>query len=97
MKDYLSVTPKQGKNVLDEAVKRYQEQQSEKVLAQVSAVMERISVLTQLEKKTEKRLAFCRKQLQAIEKGDFSLDQFTNQIKFNDEELNLDWSYTERW
>lgn len=81
-----------GNMVLKAALDKHKKQQSDKVVGSITAILERINVLTRQYDKQGKLLDFCRKQLTAIEAGEFSIRQYDAGIVFNDKEIDMTFS-----
>lgn len=96
--DKLILNPKKiGREIINLAIGKHKDLQSDKVVTQVGVLMERINVLTLLQTKTSKQMKLCQDQFDAIEAGEFEINQHTAQIIYNKKELNISWDETGRW
>lgn len=96
----MEVSAKLGQDLIREALTQFRKNQQDRVIGEVHAIMERLSVMNSLKTKTEKRIVFLKEQMEAINKGEFEVVETgygRPGIKFNKVDLNLDWSYTESW
>ena len=96
-----------GQHLIKEAFKEAEEKQRKQVVKQVSDIMERLSLMRAVQKKTERRMQLCEDQLEALNAGEFQIvgigfagvpgQRLENGIRFNNKELNITWDETERW
>lgn len=96
----LEINNKLGQDLIKASLEQFQEQQKKLLVNEVSQIMERISVMQRRELQTSRRLDLLRKQLGAINSGKIIVDMtygVNKRIKFEEEELNIDWSETEQW
>lgn len=93
----LEVTQKLGQDLLREALTQRAQAQKGQVIMEVNTIMARLEVMQRLEEKTQKRLQWCKDQLQAINDGEFTISERTGRIRFNNEQLNVTWDSTESW
>lgn len=106
-KDGLVPSAQIGKQLIREAFADVQDRQKKLVVKEVSDIMERINLMERIASKTERRLKLCRDQMAAINAGKFKISeegfagvpgsQMQPKLKFDNAELNIDWSATERW
>ena len=98
MENKLAISPKKiGKQIVAAAIEKHKTQQSDKVVNQIGTILERMNVLTLLQQKTDRQMQLCRNQMDAIQAGEFIIDQYTASIKFNDKDLNIPWDATGAW
>lgn len=86
-----------GKDIISAAIAKHKDKMSDKVVGQVEIFMERIQVLTLLQQKTERQLTLCRDQLEAINKGHFTIQEWNGLIRFDNNDLNIPWDQTGLW
>lgn len=88
---------KMGSTIIAAAIKKVNDQQSDKVVGQVQTIMERINILTLENNKITKQLELCRDQVRAIEEGSFTITEWNAQIHYNEMRLNIPWDQTGNW
>ena len=98
MKNTALTNPKKlGKEIIAAAIDKHKNLQSDKVLSQVNMILDRINLLTLSNNKIKRQLELCEAQLDAINKGEFTINQYSAAIGFNNPEINISWDETGKW
>jgi len=94
--EIFTLAKSRGASLVSAAVEKYRRQENDKMVQQVGWLLERITLMTRTIEKSTRRLELSKKQLEAVNEGDFYVDHFGN-IQYNNPEINISWDETERW
>jgi hypothetical protein len=91
--DYLAVSNGLGSELLLAAKKEAQEKAKRVIIGQVEKLYSDISEGEGVIAEIQRKLSLLRRRIAAIEKGHFSIDHRSFQLRYNDEQLQRDvWS-----
>lgn len=87
--DRLALSSKEGKSLIRDAIAEHQREHRGQAVAEVRLILERISLLQRLDKRTQLQLALCGAQLKAIDAGEFEMDDLKGELTFKKADLNV--------
>ena len=95
--DALELPKTAGGEILARAAGQFRSEREQYIVAQVKIILDRLSAIERIVRKSQKQAVLCRLQLSAIEANEFRISEQTLRIIFHDEEPNVSWDETATW